>query len=66
MNPGFDEEKMSLPGSVDMKEGDSGKDNPTYTVIDEDKGMFGEILEYVYLSLSILKVQKNQINTFMI
>lgn len=38
VNPGFEDENMSLPGSVDVK-GDEipGKDNPTFTVLDEEK-----------------------------
>ena len=38
VNTGFEEDKMSLPGSIDVKDDNMGKENPTLTVLDEDKG----------------------------
>lgn len=39
VNTGFEEEKMSLPGSIDVQDDNTGKENPTFTVLDEDKGI---------------------------
>lgn len=39
INAGFEDEKVSLPGSIDQNDDKPGKDNPTFTVVDEENGM---------------------------
>ena len=50
INTGFEEEKMSLPGSIDVQDDNTGKENPNFTVLDEDKGkliMISKAMVYV-------------------
>ncbi|XP_052073966.1 uncharacterized protein LOC127711841 isoform X2 [Mytilus californianus] len=47
INAGFEDEKVSLPGSIDLNDEKPGKDNPTFTVVDEENDDKGSQLDIV-------------------
>ncbi|XP_071165857.1 uncharacterized protein [Mytilus edulis] len=58
INAGFEDEKVSLPGSIDQNDDKPGKDNPTFTVVDEENDDKGSQLDIVKSAGEVLDMNQ--------